>query len=632
MRLVGHAAVVLVGAAVVAVAPSPAAAETPTQQLVERYSPILMLKRNDDLPCGRAGEQYLPAPVEIMLGNPDVQLVLRRNGKSRIVKRAPTSSDIAGLDENYYLNQPGVPYRPGCTFARESERLTRGRQPVIYAHLARQPGVPRLALQYWFYYWFNRFNDLHESDWEGIQLAFEANSVDDALARGPSRVAYAQHGGGELANWDDDKLSKEGTHPVVYVSSGSHASQYEQALYLGRGRQGSGLGCDDTRPKSFAVRPVPILVTTDRTGWLTYRGHWGQHARGFSNGVTGPIRKARWDSPFAWMAGLRTSTPEMPVSDAAGPTVTTFFCGAISAVAGAGHFVGNRAWALGLILAAVLLVIALPVWRTTWRPAAAQPLRQERAAGQLLRVAGRLYVRYAGSMLAIVLVIVAVAVGLARLLQLLRENAGLNLEIPLGDPGIDSFSSLVLLAPAYPLSLLLVGAPFIALLRRVDAGEPALPWAAFREVIPLVPRLLGLGLLALLALLLLEATVIGIPYAVKKGVDWTFAGQEVVFERRKARNALAASSRQVHGRWWSIAGVGLALFFVGAVLGPLGGAALIVLTGIPLWTINFVGLAFFALALPFMVTAVTLMYLDPRRRAAVALPERRGPALPSTAS
>ena len=617
MRSLRHAAAALVGAALVAAAPPPAAPAAPLERLVERYSPILMLKRNDDLPCGKSGEQYLPASVEIMLGNPDVKLVLRRKGRNVLMKLGPTSSDIAGLDENYYLDEPGVPYRPRCTYARESQRLTRGRRPVVYAHLARQPGLPGLALQYWFYYWFNRFNDLHESDWEGIQLAFEASTVEEALARGPTRVAYAQHGGGELADWDDDKLERRGTHPVVYVSSGSHASQYEQALYLGRGRQGSGLGCDDTRPESFAVRPVPILVpTSGAASWLTYRGHWGQYARGYSSGVTGPNRKARWDTPFAWMSGLRTSTPTMPVSQAAGPTVTDFFCGAVSGLATVGDFVGNRGWALGLILTALLLVAAVPVWRTTWNPAPAEPLRQKRAGGQLLRASTRLYARYAASMLAIVVVIVALAVALTRTLQLARENAGVHLKIPLGDPGIDSFSTFVLLAPAYPLSLLLVGSPLIALLRHIDAGEPARPWAALREVLPLLPRLAGVGLLALLVLGLLEATVVGLPYAVKKGVDWTFAGQEVVFERRGLRDGLAASSRRVRGRWWGVAGVGLALFFIGAVVGPLAGALLIALTGIPLWTINFVGLAFFALTLPFMVNAVTLMYLDPRRAGA----------------
>ena len=127
-----------------------------------------------------------------------------------------------------------------------------GRQSVIYAHVAREPGVRGLAVQYWFYYWFNQFNDLHESDWEMIQVAFDAATPEEALERGPAQLAYAQHEGGERRSWDDPRVEKEGTHPVVYVSSGSHASQYWSALFLGNGRSGSGLGCDDTRGPSTA--------------------------------------------------------------------------------------------------------------------------------------------------------------------------------------------------------------------------------------------------------------------------------------------------------------------------------------------------------------------------------------------
>jgi hypothetical protein len=48
--------------------------------------------------------------------------------------------------------------------------------------------------------------------------------------------------------------------------------------------------------------------------------------------------------------------------------------------------------------------------------------------------------------------------------------------------------------------------------------------------------------------------------------------------------------------------------------GQLLGATLIVVTDIPLWTINVIGVATFGLALPYMIITLTLMYLDPRRR------------------
>jgi hypothetical protein len=595
-------------------------AAAPEQQLADRYSPVMALKVNDDLPCSTSGEQYAPTSVDIVLGNPQVQLVHAPTGqKSEVVMTAVTESDLAGLGESYFLNQRGVPYRPGCTYARDSQRLTRGRQPVTYAHVARESGREGIALQFWFYYWFNHFNDLHESDWEMIQLAFDASTPEEALARGPTRIAYAQHGGGETADWDDGKLEKETTHPVVYVASGSHASQYESALYLGRGRQGAGLGCDDTRAKSYLVRPTPILVptlpsATSKYAWLNYRGHWGQKAKGLSSGITGPSQKRQWEEPFSWMEHLRSSTPKMPVSKGAGATVTDFFCDTVTSLAGAANYLGNRFWLLGLIIVGLVATTVVPVRRTRWRPAEAVPLRKERAAGQLLRVAGILYWRYALTLLSLALVIMLLAVGLGLLLQLISDVTSLEIAFTPGEPGIDGFASFVFAAPAYPLALALVGAPIVAVLRRIDAGEPATPRAALREVVPLLPRLLWVEILGTLAMVGLALTVVGIPYAIKKGVDWTFAGQEVVFRRCKAREALSGSSQRVRGRWWAIAGVDVALFFLGAVLAPMIAAFLIMFTDFPLWTINALGVAFFGLALPYMVTTLTLLYLEPREQ------------------
>jgi hypothetical protein len=597
-----------------------AVAAAPEQQLADRYSPVMALKVNDDPPCSTSGEQYAPTSVDIVLGNRQVQLVHAPTGqKSEVVKTAATESDLAGLGESYFLNQRGVPYRPGCTYARDSQRLTRGRQPVTYAHVARESGREGIALQFWFYYWFNHFNDLHESDWEMIQLAFDASTPEEALARGPTRIAYAQHGGGETADWDDGKLEKKATHPVVYVASGSHASQYESALYLGRGRQGAGLGCDDTRGKSYLVRPTPILVptlpsATSKYAWLDYRGHWGQKAKGLSSGITGPSLKRQWEEPFTWMEDLRSSTPKMPVSEGAGATVTDFFCDTVASLAGAANYLGNRFWLLGLISLGLVAITVVPLRRTRWRPAEPVPLRKERAAGQLLRVAWIFYRQHALTLLSLALVVMLLAIGLGLLLQLISDLMSLEIAFTPGEPGIDGFASFVFAAPAYPLALALVGAPIVAVLRRIDAREPATPWAALREVAPLLPRLLWVEILGTLAMVGLALTLIGIPYAIKKGVDWTFAGQEVVFRRCKAREALSGSTQRVRGRWWAIAGVDVALFFLGGVLAPLIAAFLIMFSDFPLWTINALGVAFFGLALPYMVTTLTLLYLDPREQ------------------
>ena len=133
--------------------------------------------------------------------------------------------------------------------------MTAGTEPTVYAHVATEPAYPdRLSLQYWLYYAFNDWNNLHEGDWEMIQLVFPAGSAEEALEAEPLEVGYSQHEGAERAEWGDDKLEiVDGTHPVVYPAAGSHANFYEDALFLGRSAE-QGVGCDGTTGPSVTLR------------------------------------------------------------------------------------------------------------------------------------------------------------------------------------------------------------------------------------------------------------------------------------------------------------------------------------------------------------------------------------------
>ena len=166
-----------------------------------------------------------------------------------LVKIGPTAADIAGLYE-YHLDFPGNALDPGCTYEQWARRLTQDSDPAIYAHVASERTAPRkLALQYWFFYPFNDFNNTHEGDWEMIQLVFDADDAADALDERPVEVGYSSHEGAEKAAWDDDKLEiVGGTHPVVYPAAGSHANKFTEALYLGSSAE-AGVGCDDTRDR-----------------------------------------------------------------------------------------------------------------------------------------------------------------------------------------------------------------------------------------------------------------------------------------------------------------------------------------------------------------------------------------------
>ncbi len=620
LRVAGAVFVAGLVAGALASASLGAVAATPEQQLADRYSPVMAMKVNDDLPCNTSGEQYSLTSVDIVLGNPQVQLVHAPPGqKSEVVKTAATESDLTGLGESYFLNQPGDPFRPGCTYARDSQRLTRGRQPVTYAHVARESGREGIALQFWFYYWFNRFNDLHESDWEMIQLAFDASTPEEALARGPTRVAYAQHGGGETADWDDGKLEKEAHAPgglrrfgvprePVRVGSLPRARPAGRGAWMRRHAR-------QVLPRPAYADPCPDPPVGDEQARVAELP-WPLGPEGER-----PLERDHRPQPEAPVGGALHLDGRPAQLDAEDAGFQGGGCHSDRLLLRHGREPRRRRELPGQPVLAPRPDHRRPR-RDHGRPGApdavaprrGMPLRKERAAGQLLRVAGILYRRYALTLLSLALVIMLLAVGLGLLLQLISDLTSLEIVFTPGDPGIDSLSSFIFAAPAYALVLALVGAPIVAVLRRIDAGEPATPWAAFREVVPLLPRLLWVEVLGVLAMVGLALTVIGIPYAIKKGVDWTFAGQEVVFRRCKAREALSGSSQRVRGRWWAIAGVVIALFFLGAVLAPLIAAFLIMFTDFPLWTINALGVAFFGLALPYMVTTLTLLYLEPREQ------------------
>ena len=119
--------------------------------------------------------------------------------------------------------------------------------PTVYAHVVSDRLHPgQLALQYWLFYAYNDWNNLHEGDWEMIQLVFDAGNAHDALMTRadecrlqPARRCRAR--GLELR-----KLERVGgTHPVVYPAAGSHANFYDEDS-SSAAPPSQGVGCDDT--------------------------------------------------------------------------------------------------------------------------------------------------------------------------------------------------------------------------------------------------------------------------------------------------------------------------------------------------------------------------------------------------
>jgi Vacuolar protein sorting-associated protein 62 len=604
------------------------------QRLIDAYSPIAMLREQTDPPCDTSGEQYQPSTVDLMLGNPAVILTRGEPGRGQVlVKRAPTAADIAGLGEGFHLNVPGDPLGDTCVYARGFAKLKReGKAPAIaYAHIAREAGETGLAVQYWFFYYFNQFNDLHEGDWEGMQIVFEASTPAAALAEGPSEMVLFQHAGGETADWEDAKVQKEGTHPVVYPAAGSHATFYDSAVYVENGQNGSGVGCDNTSEpvRRLALRPVRVPThpsTTGRFKWLTYTGHWGQEEAGFNNGPTGPTTKTQWLEPFSWMEEQRSTSPRLPGGSIVGPQVTGAFCGAVAGVSDLINLDQRSRPAAAATIAVLVILLALFVGLTKWRPVDLERLRARRSFGQLVRAARQLYGRHWLVLVPIGLTAIPIVGGVNGLADLAAASRGVDhaksgLHLALAD---------LLEFVGRPIASAVVAAVAIVFVRQLVAGAPSGFLDSYRGMLRRFWRVVCGQLLATLGVTLMAITVIGLPWAIWKYVGWQFVQQEIVFDDKPMREAFRSSTKLVRGRWWHTVRVAGFLWAVSVVTGPVVGFVLIFLNFSLLW-INLLGSLVFALLVPYVALGHTLLYFDlqAREEAAPAQPGRLRRALRS---
>ena len=582
------------------------------QRLANEYAPITMVRVEDDPPCDTTEEQYQPTSVETVLGNPTVTLERAVPGghRTQVVRRAPTAKDIAGLGSDYYLNLKGSPLGDTCVYARSFAALKRaGKAPVVtYAHIARERGYSGFALQFFFFWYFNQFNDLHESDWEGMQLTFDADSPREALGEEPDQMILFQHAGGERADWDDEKVQTDGRHPVVHPAAGSHATFYSSAVYVENGEHGSGLGCDNSAPaeRELRPRPIPLPERATRTGpfaWLSYTGHWGQKEAGFNTGPTGPATKKEWTRPFSWMAEQRRSSPRMPAGSLVGAAVTQAFCGVVADVSGLLNAKQRSSVGTILALSVAIILIAAFLGLTRWRPVDVEHLRARRAFGQLIRAARQLYGRHWRPMVLIALTAIPIVGGTQYLAGL--PGTGTAWALTLSD---------LLGTFARPVALAIVSAVVIVFVRSlVETGRAGLidEW---RGMSRRFWRVVAAQLLATLGVLLMAVTIIGIPFAIWKLVGWSFVQQEVLFSDKPIRQAFRGSSDLVRGRWWHTARAVLFLTLVTIVTGPMLTFALI-FTPFPLFWTNVIGSLIFALLIPYVALGYTLLYLDLQTRA-----------------
>jgi hypothetical protein len=611
------------------------AAPSAAQRLVHAYSPIVLLRAQEDPPCNTSQEQYQPTTVDVVLGNPRVQLVRIRKRVRRVITNAPTATQIAGLGKDYYLDLPGDTIDSECVHARDFYAIMRsGRAPPItYARIATEKGFRGFVVQYWFFYYFNQFNDLHEGDWEGMQIAFDASTAAQALAEGPSKVVLFQHAGGETASWDDDKLQKHGSHPVVYSAAGSHATFYGSGVYLQTGQGGAGLGCDNTTGpwRRVAVRPELVPTYPVRRGpfpWLRYKGHWGQKESGFNNGPAGPNTKVVWREPFTWMDGARLASPRLPAGGFLGPPATQAFCGVVATVSQFINAQSRSPRGVLLLVAILALLVVLPIVVTRWWPVDLTKLRQPRAFGQLVRAARQLYGRHWRTFVPIALSAIPIVAAIEGVQALYTEVAGQRSLTPAISIGGSQLGlSITISGTLRPLGFAIVTGAAIAAMRLLDSGERPSFTGAWRLALRRFWRLVFARLLATLMVFLLVVTVIGVPFAIWKYFEWQLIQQEILFEDKPIRAAFRGSSKLVRGHWWHTVRITGFLSLLAIVVGPVLGFVLI-FANFSLVAVEVVSSVVYALLLPYEAIGRTLLYFDLVARkeaeAQSATPRKRG--------
>ena len=550
-----------------------------------------------------------------------------------LITTAPTAEDVAELDEDHDLNWPGNPRRPGCGYEQDYLGLVRtlALNPTAYAHVAKEEGIPGIAVQYWYNYYYNDFANKHEGDWEMVQVMFDgADSAEEALQQEPTRTAYSGHAGGELADWTDKKLEKVGVRPVVYVTTGSQ----RRALLGGdvhRRRQawaGLRLRPDEGTPPQ--VDPEVVMLpdeppTEGEFAWLTYGGLWGEESGSLFSGIAGPAVSERWYEPFTWANDLRDFSDKIPDSVLGIDPV-----GAICAIVNTGSdimlFYGEHPWVVvggGLMVMGSLgsvLVYGAPAW-LTGRPGGtaaelavpARPakgfLRRERPLRQLARGALRIYT----ANWPMWMVIGAVMIPVSLVVTFVEQVIGLEWLVDLTNTTVlEPASELIGMTIGAFIGASVVSVAVFAALRDFDEGNRPSVAAALRRVVDRGPSLIAEAVLYSGAITALAIVIVFIPIAINRAVAWAVAAHTVVIEDRSALSSLRRSAELVRGSWLRVLGtVSLIALFVG-LPGPLIAFAFLVFTRPPIIeTVYPVLCALYVLVLfPLGFIASALLYGD----------------------
>ncbi len=596
----------LVAAALLSVVPaappttSSASDSDAVTELAQRYAPYVLVQQQPE-PCGD-GEPYDPSDVSAILDQPDVVL---RSSSGDVLVTAPSDLDLAAAPPDSNIDLPGDAGNPGCDFERRFGRAASASPSTIYARVATDPERPdEFALQYWMYFVFNDWNNLHEGDWEMEQVVFHAPSPQAALQTEPVEMAVSQHDGNERRPWVD--VPRLGDRPLVFAAVGSHAIYYSSQRWFGKSGA-TGFGCDDTRGPSdqldSTIVVMPETVTPgDGFGWLTFPGRWGQRQASLNDSETGPPTTEQWIHPITWME-TKGRDAAVTIPELGG--VTGFFCTASTAGSRLLNDLLDRPVLIGTLLVGVVIALVFLFRRTRWSPVVLSPIMARRSVGQTIRSAWRLLLSRKGRYAPVALFVLAGGL-LASLLQLVivRISAAETFMDVVGRGSVLAALVVLLIGAAVtvPVAVVALGAAMVA---TNGLETDASGWSAFRKVW----HSRVLGPLVVLTIAVVFGWVV-LPLALFLIARWAVSPATGLREGSPLEESLATSRELTKGRRWRTLAIAALAITVQICAGLLVGTIVLLLTDSSFDFVNMIASAVSAIATPFVAVVIVMYHAD----------------------
>ena len=244
-------------------------------------------------------ETFLPTSVQSFVADSILERLVAPPNTWAVVDPDPEPGELPGPGTGIWrLNlQPCSPAATLGGLACYGESWQEGHgAPVVFGRVAQQDD--RIVLQYWYFYTDNTYSyayppsdfiwQAHEGDWEVVNVVLSAEEE-------PLFVGYAQHCLGQRRDWATTPRF-DGTHPIVHVAVGSHASYLSpgvhtfnpaciplpvlgllQQLGLGPPRDFAFLGGAVAGPPQSGGRVSPIQQIDDgQPSWVSFPGFWGE--------------------------------------------------------------------------------------------------------------------------------------------------------------------------------------------------------------------------------------------------------------------------------------------------------------------------------------------------------------------